>query len=584
MSGSVARPIIKQIKDNRDALDFFEKVSLPLEDEKTQEIIMNYPTVYIHNWQDSGNFEVYVGESNDIFKRTRQHYDFASNKTKWQNKLLKKNASLFIIGHEHFNKSLTLDIENRIMHYMMSVERVKHVHNLRDNPQTCYYPMEELDDIFSKIWKGLRRENKELFPMESAIKDSAIYKASPLHKLTKDQEKARELIIQKVTQTLENGETKQLIFIDGEAGTGKTVLNSSTFYELYCQAEEKNEDLRCHLLVNHDEQITVYEQMAEKLGLTGKYGKIVSKPTTFINNHTEDNPVDVAFIDEGHLLLTQGKQSYRGQNQLKDIIERSRVTVVMFDENQILTTEQFWEAQILEEYRNQAKVADNHIILDKQLRMQADSVTMDWIDSFTKDGQLKKIPKTFGGYCIKIFDDPEQLDNEIRKKASRSDSALSRVIATYDWEYSANHKPEERLSKYWEVLIGKWHKPWNRELESELSRKEKRNIGGLAWAEQPQTINEVGSTFTIQGFDLNYAGVILGPSVKYRNGKIIFDPSASHNNKAIRNRTLSDGTKQKFGEMLIQHEVRVLMTRGVNGMYIYACDDQLREALKQAAK
>ncbi len=37
--------------------------------------------------------------------------------------------------------------------------------------------------------------------------------------------------------------------------------------------------------------------------------------------------------------------------------------------------------------------------------------------------------------------------------------------------------------------------------------KEKRNIAGLAWAEQPQTINEVGSTFTIQGFDLNYAGV-----------------------------------------------------------------------------
>ena len=68
------------------------------------------------------------------------------------------------------------------------------------------------------------------------------------------------------------------------------------------------------------------------------------------------------------------------------------------------------------------------------------------------------------------------------------------------------------------------------------------------------------------------------------NGKIIFAPSESHNNKAIRNRTLSDGTKQKFGEMLIQHEVRVLMTRGVNGMYIYACDPELRVALLKAAK
>lgn len=581
---SVARPIIKQIKDSRDALDFFEKVSLPEEDEKTQDIIMNFPTVYIHNWQESGDFEVYVGESNDIFKRTRQHYDAASDKSRWQSKLLEKDASLFIIGHEHFNKSLTLDIENRLMHYMMSVDRVKHVHNLRDNPQTSYYPMEELDDIFSKIWRGLRKENKDLFPTESAIKDSAIYKASPLHKLTKEQEKARDLIIQKVSKALENKETRQLIFIDGEAGTGKTVLNSSTFYELYCQAEENNRNLKCFLLVNHDEQITVYEQIAEKLGLIEKYGQVVSKPTTFINNHSKDEPVDIAFVDEAHLLLTQGKQSYRGKNQLNDIMDRARVTVVMFDENQILTTEQFWEAQILEQYRNQAKLEENHIVLKKQLRMQADPATMDWIDSFTKERRVKKIPNTFGGYAIKIFANPELLDLEIQRRAQESDSALSRVIATYDWQYSSNHKMENQVIKYWEVLIGKWHKPWNRELELELSKKEKRDIKGLAWAEQPQTINEVGSTFTIQGFDLNYAGVILGPSVKYRDGKIIFDPTASKNEKAVRNRTLSDGTKQKFGETLIQHEVRVLMTRGVNGMYIYACDPELRAALLEAAK
>ena len=581
---NIAKPIIKQIKDNREALDFFENILLPAEDEKTQEIIANFPTVYIHNWQDSGDFEVYVGESNDIFKRTRQHYDAAVDKSKWQRKLMEKDARLFIIGHEHFNKSLTMDIENRLMHYMMSAERVKHVHNLRDNPQISYYPVEELDEIFGRIWRGLRKENKELFPTESAIKDSAIYKASPLHKLTKEQKDARELILQKVSKALENGEIGQLIFIDGEAGTGKTVLNSSTFYELYCQAEEEEKTLKCYLLVNHDEQITVYEQIAEKLGLTAKYGKVVSKPTTFINNHSEDDPVDVVFVDEAHLLLTQGKQSYHGENQLKDIIARARVTVVMFDENQILTTEQFWEAQILEHYRNQAKAAENHIVLDKQLRMQADPVTMDWIDSFTKKGQLKEIPHTVDGYQIRVFDDPEMLDLEIQKKAKEKHSALSRVLATYDWEYSQKRKPDDRLRAYWEVVIGKWHKPWNRELAAELSRKEKRKISGLAWAEQPQTINEVGSTFTIQGFDLNYAGVILGPSVKYRNGKIIFAPSESHNNKAIRNRTLSDGTKQKFGEMLIQHEVRVLMTRGVNGMYIYACDPELRAALLKAVK
>lgn len=122
MSINVAKPIIKQIKDTRDELEFFEKVSLPAEDEKTQEIIKNFPTVYVHNWQETGGFEVYVGESNDIFKRTRQHYDVALDKSKWQSRLWERNASLFIIGHEHFNKSLTLDIENRLIYEYFRVE------------------------------------------------------------------------------------------------------------------------------------------------------------------------------------------------------------------------------------------------------------------------------------------------------------------------------------------------------------------------------------------------------------------------------------------------------------------------------
>ena len=581
----IAQPIVMKIKDNREALDFFEKHSLPEEPESKRRVITDFPTVYIHNWKDTSDYEVYVGESNNIFQRTRNHFDEALNPKSWQSNLINKDANLYIIGHEHFNKSLTLDIENRMIHYLMSINQIKKVHNGRGNPQRDYYPVEEFEIIFDRIWRKLRADNKELFPSVSEIKDSAIFKASPLHKLTEEQEKAKELIISKVRQALSIDGKHQIIFIDGEAGTGKTVLNSSTFYDLYCMAEEEEKTINCHLLVNHDEQITVYEQIASKLGITEKYGKVVNKPTSFINAHTSKNPVDVVFVDEAHLLLTQGKQSYQGNNQLKDIIERSKVTVVMFDENQILNTEQYWEAEVLKRYREMATASGNHIILDKQLRMNADPDTRDWIDSFTKSCELKKIPKDTMGYSIKVFETPLELDCAIQTMAKNSETALSRLIATYDWEYSSLNRPTDHLKKYWEVLTEDgWHKPWNRELENELSKAEKRRNKSLAWAEQPQTINEVGSTFTIQGFDLNYAGVILGPSVKYRNGKIVFDPSKSYDNKAVRKRTLSDGTKKSFGEELIQHAVRVLMTRGVNGLYIYACDPALRNALKAAAK
>lgn len=61
--------------------------------------------------------------------------------------------------------------------------------NKRVNPQNKYYPDEELDNIFEKIWRALRKTDpsKEVFLPESQIKDSAIYKASPLRKLTPEQ-------------------------------------------------------------------------------------------------------------------------------------------------------------------------------------------------------------------------------------------------------------------------------------------------------------------------------------------------------------------------------------------------------------
>ena len=97
---------------------------LSSEDSKAQEVIATFPTVYIHNWKDTDDYEVYIGESNNVFQRTRQHYETGLiNTDSWQSGLKERSASLYIIGHEHFNKSMTLDIENRLMHYMVSAPK-----------------------------------------------------------------------------------------------------------------------------------------------------------------------------------------------------------------------------------------------------------------------------------------------------------------------------------------------------------------------------------------------------------------------------------------------------------------------------
>ena len=138
---------------------------------------------------------------------------------------------MYVIGHELFNKSLTLDIENRLMQYLLSVENISRVHNSRTNQQNEYYTSEMLDEIFSEIWQSLNKKNKSLFPIESIIKDSAIFKASPFHKLTQEQINAKEEILTKIKESILLNKDGQLIIVEGE-GLSKTVLMSTLLYEL----------------------------------------------------------------------------------------------------------------------------------------------------------------------------------------------------------------------------------------------------------------------------------------------------------------------------------------------------------------
>lgn len=550
--------------------------------------LLDYPTVYIvHDEKKSREFSVYIGETSDIRQRTKQHLiEDPKKREDWESLANSDNSKMYIIGHDYFNKSLTLDIENKLMMYMSSIDSVQSVYNRRTNQQKEYYTVDKLDEIFSKIWRKLRKKNKTLFPVEKIIKDSALFKASPFHKLSDEQIQAKDKVILKIMEALTRNQSGELILVTGEAGSGKTVLMSSLFYELKQLAQEESENIvlqeaNSYLLVNHEQQLKVYQQIANKLGITSKkVPNLVSKPTTFINNHTPEEKADVVIVDEAHLLWTQGKQSYRGKNQLYDLMDRAKVVVAVFDINQVLTTEQYWEEEELLTLEHEANLKGNFIHLENQMRINASQSTINWIRSMIDDRKINPILKDIKGYDLKIFNHPKELYEAIKEKAKDENSGISRITATFDWEYVDKRKPEN--DDYWRVKIGDWSLPWNLQLPQ--MKEQKRKNRNLSWAEQEQTIYEVGSTFTIQGFDLNYAGVIIGPSVKYRNGEIVFDRSFSQNKKATRQRTLKNGKKEQFSDMLLKNELNVLLTRGVNGLYIYAVDEELQKALINAAK
>lgn len=613
------KPFIQRVRyDDQFAASLEAAYGERAEDERADWIThqLNFPTVYVvrsrREYEHGYRYKVYVGETNDIKKRTRQHL-FQDIKTRpdWREFSDAEDVEMYVIGHPYFNKSLTLDVENRFLHYLESCKSVERRNNRRTNEQRDYFTYEYLDRLFDEVWEELHGVEPELFESKEAITSSAIFKASPFQKLNEEQLNAQNQIFEAVNNALEEGVgddplDHKLILVSGEAGSGKTVLISSIFNGIMMGVEDEDERFRAlaagldidgtgidgYLVSGHKNdggQLAVYKEIIKKAGIPdsrkGGGRERVYSPTQFINRFSPDDPADVVLIDEAHLLLTQKALGYfHDQPQIEAILDRAKVVIAVYDPKQTLETPQHWEVPVEDYFAD--RMAQPPIRLTNQMRLNADPKTIAWIRTFVDDGLILPMRNDSKGYDLRVFSNPTDLDKAIRDKDSAVENNLSRLIATYDWPYSAAKKNEDDPDGWWYVDVehesGSLRRPWNLQLREE--RKERRIAYRKAWSETPATVGEIGSTYTIQGFDLNYAGVILGPSVKYRNGRVIFDPSESAHKKAVQNRVLADGSRESFGEELLQNELNVLMTRGTRGMFIYAVDEQLREALLEAQK
>lgn len=579
-------PVIQQVKYDMDSIETLKKATQT--NRETEKLMFDYPTVYIiYDKRSKQDYEVYVGETNDIERRTKQHLTVDVNKRDDFKRFLKSaHSEMLVIAHDHFNKSLTMDVENTLMHYMTGAPCVTSLDNRRENQQNHYYPESELKQIFNRSWEMLGKHDENLFPIQNVIRDTALFKVAPFYKLTDEQNNAIKHIMDSVSAVLaapDDG-TNHLIVIEGEAGAGKTVLMSTIFYLInqYEQEDDHPEfkDGVSALIVNHQEQIKIYQDIAAKLNLA-KEAEVL-RPTKFINQHSykkikgEDRRadpskrIDVAIIDEAHLLLTQGDISYSGKNQLQDIRNCSRVTIAVFDPNQVLKTRAYLEPADVQRIESEALRNNDLIQLHDQMRIQASDSTIQWLRTLLNEHQITQLAPD-SNYEIKLFSSAKAMYEAIKaKNANWQEVGLSRVVATFDWDWHAGDK-----SKVWQVTAGDLTLPWNYGLKPPEGMKD------VTWPEQPQTIDEVGSTFTVQGFDLNYVGVIIGPSVKYRDGRIVFDKSASKNVNVTNHRTLADESSADVSEELLANELNVLMTRGVHGLYLYVVDEALKRKLSQ---
>ncbi|MGX7264293.1 DNA/RNA helicase domain-containing protein [Enterococcus crotali] len=560
-----------QIKEYDFCEEEVEKLKDPFE--------TNYPILYIlHNTDKKKKPEIYVGQSRRFNKRMSEH--LKSNKKSMMKKIV-------MIGHDTLNVSATLNIETNLINYLLADEKYK-VENrsqIKGSESHNYYNKRYYDEVlFPKIWRKLTKEIV-VEPRVNYLKNKDTFKLSPFRGLSPEQQDLKEKVIDFCKRSMDDTENEHhVFFIAGEAGTGKSVVLSSIFKTIQDLAEKKennafanfNQDNN-YLLVNHNEMLKTYKKIAESLPNLKK--KDFMKPTSFINavDKGKLKHADIVLVDESHLLLsTKDKyNSFEYENQLEEVIKRSKVTIVVFDEKQVLKLKSHWNADSLVKIKDKYPIHEEYH-LTTQFRMKAAPEIVHWVDSFV-DRKILPFPiitrrekteakKRYSDeeFDFRFFSSAEDMRMEI--EARNQKSGLSRIVSTFDYI----HKKDGG-----EYLVeeGDFSAPWNR---TDYKK---------SWAEEEETINEVGSIYTIQGFDLNYVGVILGPSIGYdaEKNELKIDIEKYKDSEAFKSR---DGIENidKVKEQIILNSINVLLKRGINGLYIYASDDKLREKLMTIQK
>lgn len=579
---------IETIPYTEEAIKIFEhKFDLTPKEERFP---IDFPSVYIGESEKENKHskqiqrEAYVGETNWIVQRTKEHLNGGPNDK--LNQLKKKgDMSLHIIGHKKFNKSATLLIEQTFMNYLLgdpkftgiddlTNDEVSGLNNGRSNDQPDFFDREMYETkVFPEIWREL--QHRGIVSSLSTVKNSPLFANSPFKNLSSEQLKAKRVLLDKIEDEVsKNTQSTKVLKVSGAAGTGKTILLSSLFRDLYDNpftVGEGNEERKSNLamLVRHTEQLKIYQQIAKKTNM----GNVVFDVPKFISN---GEMFDVVLVDEAHLLWTGNFGRVKGDTWLPDleaIMKLAKVVVLIYDENQRVSSRGY-----LPDKLKQIVDSAESVSLEKQWRIDASEQTKQYIWNLThfEKNSLTR-PVQDKNYEIKFFNSAQQMFETIRQKDS--EFGLSRLVSTYDWKYSQGSKPQNG-DDYWMIRTSDGLElPWN----LQLSEVQKKRNGGVPWQEVSDSINEIGSNYTIQGSDLNYVGVILGPSVIWdeTNNSLGIDSTKSMDPEATMKPSAAKEWSNKDVVDNLKNIVNVLMTRGVHGLYIYAEDSKLRQKLME---
>lgn len=565
-----------------DEYDFNDKTSDKV---LTEKYGTNWPVVYIlYNKEKK---EVYIGETLDASSRMKEH---------WLNYKKRNFSKMRLIMSDKYNKSATLDLEAFLIEFFWADALYTVTNgNGGQNNQHEYYQRHELyEKSMDRVWNrlvGLELATKKAVK----IRNENLYKFSPFKQLEEDQIAVMHDILHEIGANYDKG---SIGLIKGGAGTGKTIL-AIFLLKLLATAFDEETGL-------------IDEQAIEDLALIHKNGEIkvgIVLPTANIRSllkivARKDNILtlnmilgpsdvckdefDILIVDEAHRLMRRKNLTGYGNfdrnnvllgldknqgTQLDWILKRTKHSIFLYDEFQTIKPTDVLPLDFmrLKTRKGEKEYYEKELTIQKRCLGGKDYV--DFIRSVFNGGEIEGDISFNSKYDFRIFDNVDEMVREIKKKDK--ELGLCRNVAGFAWKWKTKNNIFPQNEKETEICIQ------NGDYDIEIDgNKYIWNTNQLNWYKGANSVNEIGCIHTIQGFDLNYAGVIIGKDLRYdKNIQRLYADRDHYFDMKGKNGITND---ELTG--YIKRIYMTLCTRGIKGTYIYIQDENLKEYFVEFCK
>ncbi len=347
---------------------------------------------------------------------------------------------------------------------------------------------------------------------------------------------------------------KRAIIVKGGPGTGKSVVAINLMASLL------DEGCDAHYATGSK----AFTETLRKV--IGRRGEVQFK---YFNSYTtaKPNTVDVLIADEAHRIreTSAGRYTPRASRpdhpQVRELLDATKLAVFFVDDHQVVRPNEIGSSDYIRTHAQAMGCEVREYELEAQFRCNGSDAFVNWI------GNTLGIQRTANviwdrseDFDFKIIDDPFALEKAIREKVALGHTG--RVVAGFCWDWS---DPDEHGYLKEDVVIGEYRRPWDARPHA---RKLAAGIPKASlWAYDPNGIDQVGCVYTAQGFEFDYVGVIFGPD-------LVYDPKTA-SWKGVRERSSDQVVKRAKGQFvdLVKNTYRVLLSRGIQGCYVYFMDE-----------